>query len=31
MMPGGTHVAPLELKEAVLDRIEKFLHERVGV
>jgi pimeloyl-ACP methyl ester carboxylesterase len=31
MMPGGTHVAPLEIKEAVLDRIEKFLHERVGV
>lgn len=31
MVAGGTHVVPLERKEAVLDRVEKFLRERVGV
>ena len=27
MLPGGTHVAPLEHHEAILLRIEKFLSE----
>ena len=31
MMAGGTHVVPLERKDAVLERVEKFLRERVGV
>jgi pimeloyl-ACP methyl ester carboxylesterase len=31
MVPGGTHVVPLERKELVAARVEKFLHERVGV
>jgi pimeloyl-ACP methyl ester carboxylesterase len=31
MVPGGTHVVPLERKEQVAARVEKFLHERVGV
>ncbi len=31
MVSGGTHVAPLERKELVAARIEKFLRERVGV
>jgi pimeloyl-ACP methyl ester carboxylesterase len=31
MAPGGTHVVPLERKELVSERVEKFLRERVGV
>jgi pimeloyl-ACP methyl ester carboxylesterase len=31
MVPGGTHVVPLERKAEVAARIEKFLRERVGV
>jgi pimeloyl-ACP methyl ester carboxylesterase len=31
MVQGGTHVAPLERKELVAARVEKFLRERVGV
>jgi pimeloyl-ACP methyl ester carboxylesterase len=31
VVEGGTHVVPLERKEMVAVRIEKFLHERVGV
>jgi pimeloyl-ACP methyl ester carboxylesterase len=31
MMQGGTHVVPLERKELVATRVEKFLRERVGV
>jgi pimeloyl-ACP methyl ester carboxylesterase len=31
MVPGGTHVVPLERKEQVAARVEKFLRERVGV
>jgi len=31
MVAGATHVAPLERKELVSQRIEKFLRERVGV
>lgn len=31
MVQGGTHVVPLERKEAVAARVEKFLRERVGV
>jgi pimeloyl-ACP methyl ester carboxylesterase len=31
MVPGGTHVVPLERKELVAARVEKFLRERVGV
>jgi pimeloyl-ACP methyl ester carboxylesterase len=31
MVAGGTHVVPLERKERVSERIEKFLRERVGV
>jgi pimeloyl-ACP methyl ester carboxylesterase len=31
MVPGGTHVVPLERRELVAERIEKFLRERVGV
>lgn len=31
MVQGGTHVVPLERKEQVAARLEKFLHERVGV
>ena len=31
MVQGGTHVVPLERKEMVAARVEKFLHERVGV
>jgi len=31
MVPGGTHVDPLERRELVSERIERFLRERVGV
>jgi pimeloyl-ACP methyl ester carboxylesterase len=31
MAAGGSHVVPLERKDLVLERVEKFLHERVGV
>jgi pimeloyl-ACP methyl ester carboxylesterase len=31
MVPGGTHVVPLERRELVIERIERFLRERVGV
>ncbi len=31
MVAGGTHVVPLERKELVSERVEKFLRERVGV
>jgi pimeloyl-ACP methyl ester carboxylesterase len=31
MVPGGTHVVPLERKELVAARVEKFLRERAGV
>jgi pimeloyl-ACP methyl ester carboxylesterase len=31
MVPGGTHVVPLERKVEVAARVEKFLRERVGV
>lgn len=31
MVPGGTHVVPLERRELVSERVEKFLRERVGV
>ncbi len=31
MVQGGTHVVPLERKELVAARVEKFLRERVGV
>jgi len=31
MIPGGTHVVPLERRELVSERIERFLRERVGV
>jgi pimeloyl-ACP methyl ester carboxylesterase len=31
MVAGGTHVVPLERRELVSERVEKFLHERVGV
>jgi pimeloyl-ACP methyl ester carboxylesterase len=31
MVPGGTHVVPLERKELVGAQVEKFLRERVGV
>ncbi|MEO7327914.1 MAG: alpha/beta hydrolase [Minicystis sp.] len=31
MVSGGTHVVPLERKELVSERVEKFLRERVGV
>ena len=31
MVAGGTHVVPLERKEQVAARVEKFLRERVGV
>jgi len=31
MVPGGTHVVPLERKDFVAARLEKFLRERVGV
>ncbi len=31
MVQGGTHVVPLERKEQVAARVEKFLKERVGV
>ena len=31
MVQGGTHVVPLERKEQVAARVEKFLRERVGV
>jgi pimeloyl-ACP methyl ester carboxylesterase len=31
MVPGATHVVPIERKELVSERIEKFLRERVGV
>jgi pimeloyl-ACP methyl ester carboxylesterase len=31
MVPGATHVVPLERRELVAERIEKFLRERVGV
>lgn len=31
MVAGGTHVVPLERKEMVSERVEKFLRERVGV
>jgi pimeloyl-ACP methyl ester carboxylesterase len=29
MVPGGTHVVPIERRELVRDRVEKFLRERV--
>lgn len=31
MVPGGTHVVPIERKDLVRELIEKFLRERVGV
>jgi pimeloyl-ACP methyl ester carboxylesterase len=31
MVQGGTHVVPLERKELVAERVEKFLRERAGV
>lgn len=31
MVPGGTHVVPLERKDQVAARVERFLRERVGV
>ena len=31
MIAGGTHVVPLERKDLVAERIERFLHERVGI
>ena len=31
MIPGGTHVVPIERKELVADRVERFLRERVGL
>lgn len=31
MVPGGTHVVPIERRELVRERVEKFLRERVGV
>ncbi|MFO0756395.1 MAG: alpha/beta hydrolase [Byssovorax sp.] len=31
MVTGGTHVVPLERKEMVIQRVERFLRERVGV
>jgi len=31
MVGGGTHVVPLERRDLVIERIEKFLRERVGV
>jgi pimeloyl-ACP methyl ester carboxylesterase len=31
MAAGGTHVVPLERKELVNERVEKFLRERIGV
>jgi pimeloyl-ACP methyl ester carboxylesterase len=31
MIPGGTHVVPIERKELVAERVELFLRERVGL
>lgn len=31
MVPGGTHVVPIERKEIVAERVDRFLRERVGV
>jgi pimeloyl-ACP methyl ester carboxylesterase len=31
MIPGGTHVVPIERKELVVERVEHFLRERVGL
>ncbi len=31
MVAGGTHVVPLERKELVAERVERFLRERVGI
>jgi pimeloyl-ACP methyl ester carboxylesterase len=31
MIPGGTHVVPIERKELVAERVERFLRERVGL
>ncbi len=31
MVPGGTHVVPLERKDLVAQKVESFLRERVGV
>ena len=31
MVAGGTHVVPLERKELVAERVERFLRERVGL
>jgi pimeloyl-ACP methyl ester carboxylesterase len=31
MVPGATHVVPIERRELVRDRIERFLREKVGV
>ncbi|HEY4122563.1 MAG TPA: alpha/beta hydrolase, partial [Byssovorax sp.] len=31
MVPGGTHVVPIERKELVLEKVEDFLRSKVGL